>query len=446
MTALEHTVLHSGEMFINNISIYIPRTYNPAKFLNSRETSRVVNTNYQKIKNSNYLKVFPGLRLDFSSRFSSTVVYRIDRELATNPRYDGEKWSGFAGFAENSTIEYKTHDFGISAGIERLSWGFGRTGNLMFSREAMPFTAITLYYRRKLFEFRSISGFLNPIKEELDRTGHDSSYFTGQQRYISAHSLTIYPLNGLSISLREGVIYGGPGRRFELAYSIPILWYHGQQLNSRMDDNTFMSLGADYRFRGRYWVYGELFIDDYQIEKKSRSDNEPNEIAFIIGNEIYDPIIQNTSISLEYARVNNWTYNQAHPHNRYINYNFPIGYPTGPDADWLDYRATWWVSPKIQISYVGNLKRQGEGRIDTPWTWPWMNVDNYSEKFPSGVVEKTMRNGIEVLALNKNGFWGKFGCVFTDIDNVGNSPGRNHSNWELTLNIGYNSPPFSWGF
>ena len=274
----------------------------------------------------------------------------------------------------------------------------------------------------------------------------DINYFTNQQRYLTGHSLTLRPTKSLSLSFRETVLYGGPGRRFEPVYILPILWYHGTQLNSRMDDNILMSAGADYRFRGKLWLYGEFLVDDYQIEKKTRGDYEPNELAYLGGGELYDIPIKRTSVALEYARVNNWTYNQGRSQNRYINDNFPIGFPTGPDGDIWNWRASWWAVKDIRLSYVGSYRRQGKGRIETPWTRPWLSVDNYSEAFPSGTVERHVVNGLSIMAFDKNRFWGNLAINYSDIINVGNVPGKNRDGWEFAIDIGYELPHLSWGF
>jgi hypothetical protein len=405
-----------------------------------------IESNRQQSSNSNFIKLFPLIRVDFNDRLSSTVLYRIDGELGRDPRYDGKTWRGVSGFPENATLDYKTNDLGIRFGLERISWGYGNYGNLMFSNQAMPMTVIGFTYHRWIFDYEEVIGFLSPIKSELDSMQADISYFTDQQRYLSAHSLTLRPVKSLSLSLREAVLYGGPGRRFEPVYTLPLLWYHGNQLNSRMDDNILMSAGLDYRLRGKFWLYGEFLVDDYQVDKSTRGDNEPNELAYLGGGEIYDMPLRKISLSFEYARVNDWTYNQGRPQNRYINNNFPVGFPTGPDGDIWNWRVSWWAYKNIRLSYTGLYRRQGEGRIDTPWTRPWLSVDNYSEKFPTGIVEKQIINGLNILAFDKNKFWGNMTLNYSDISNVGNVPGKDNNGWEFAIDVGYELPHLSWGF
>jgi hypothetical protein len=406
----------------------------------------IIEKNIEAKSNRNYLKAFPYIRINFNKKLSANILYRIDGELSYDPRYEGKEWNGIAGFPENATLEYRSADFGLRFGTERLSWGFADYGNLMFSRQAMPMPLLGVNYHRWIFDFQSVLGFLSPLKNQLDKMENDTSFFTSQQRYISAHSLTLRPLRGFSITVREAVLYGGTGRRIEPIYMFPFVWYHGQQLNSRLDDNILTSLAADYRLSGKLWFYGEFLVDDFQIDKKTRGDYEPNQLGYLAGVEAYDIGLNRSTIALEYNRVNNWTYNQARAHNRYINGNFPIGFPDGPDLDRWNWRLSWWLDKNIKLSYLGYIQRHGEGRIDTPWSRPWLLVDSYSESFPSGIVERTVCNDIEMMIFDKNWLWGNFGIKFTDINNVENSPGKDSQNWEFRIDMGIKLPPFSWGF
>ena len=129
-----------------------------------------------------------------------------------------------------------------------------------------------------------------------------------------------------------------------------------------------------------------------------------------------------------------------------INNNFLIGFPTGPDGDIWNWQFSWWAYKNIKLSYKGSFRRQGEGRIDTPWSRPWLSVDNYYEAFPTGTVEKQIVNGLNILAFDKNQLWGNMTLNYSDISNVGNVPGKDKNGWEIAIDIGYELPHLSWGF
>jgi len=402
----------------------------------------LVLANRQKKANSSYPKIFPKVRIDPCKNLSATIIYRIDNELTDDARYDGKSWNGWAGFAENATVDFSYDKMKFGFGFERVSWGLGKYGNLLFSRQALPMVVIRFAYISGKLDFESLSGFLSPLGEELVGPIDDPGYFTDQQRYIAAHSLSFKAGGGLSLSVRETVVYGGPGRRFEPAYAFPLIWYHGYQLNSGMDDNTLAAAGFDYRRNGKIWLYGEILVDDFQIEKKTNSDNEPDQLAFLLGGEAYDLGKNGTGIRVEYARINNWVYNQPRSHNRLINRNFPIGFPDGPDNDIVNWECSWWPIGSVRLVYFGAYQRVGEGRIDSPWTAPWLDTDEYSEPFPTGTVQRKVTNGLSVLVMDKKAFWGKMELQLADIRNAGNIPAIK-TEWEFSVEIGCNLPPFS---
>jgi len=389
-------------------------------------------------KNLNFFKLFPYLKIQFNDKIRLNTIYRVDPEADNDPRYDGKSWGGIAGFAEYAMIDYSGENLKAGFGLKRLSWGYGSTGNLIFDKNSMPMTNFYIGYKRSIFNYEFIAGFLSPLAGEIDSSEYNVDFFPETQRYLSAHSLTIRPSDCFSISLRESVIYGGPGRRFELAYSFPMIWYHGYQLNSRIDDNTLFSFGVDYRYRGRLWLYGELLIDDFQVEKKTRGDYEPDEIGFIVGGEFYDVPITRSTIAFEYARINNRTYNQGRPHNRYINRNMPIGYQSGPDSDLLEGRLSYWLHEELKITLTSQYSRKGEGRIDADWSTPWLDIDKYSEPFPTGVIEKTSSSSLSITYIGNNYTWGNFEIRYSDVKNRYNQSGMNKSEWLIFLELGLN--------
>lgn len=58
--------------------------------------------------------------------------------------------------------------------------------------------------------------------------------------------------------------------------------------------------------------YGQLLIDDLQIEKTRPGDLEPNEIGYLVGGQVADALgLRATTIGVEYTRVANRTCNTA---------------------------------------------------------------------------------------------------------------------------------------
>jgi hypothetical protein len=195
------------------------------------------------------------------------------------------------------------------------------------------------------------------------------------------------------------VIHGGPDRNFEWYYLNPFIFYHGEQLNEGKNGNTLGALDFVARPGRRLELYGQLLIDDVQIEKTRSGDLEPNEIAYLFGAQVADPLgTRGTTIGLEYTRIANRTYNTILEWEKFLHRNRPLAHFLGNDFDrWLLQTSTY-LGSRLQLYATAELLRRGEGRIESQFDMPWLEQsleEGYSESFPSGVVEKSRHLRLE---------------------------------------------------
>ncbi|OQX91288.1 MAG: hypothetical protein B6D58_08560 [candidate division Zixibacteria bacterium 4484_95] len=385
-----------------------------------------------------YFAFYPGANYKISPNLFIDIAYRIDSGLNDDSLYTGKRWSEFAGYGELAMISYRTKRLSIGFGRRRCAWGVARKGKtLMLSATAMPLDGLFIDYRiRKTLSFHSTIACLSPIKVDslFLESGHT------ENRYFSAHALMISPVKWLDFVLKESVVYGGFGRRFEPYYAMPLLWFHAEQLNANIDDNTFFGIETVIRLKNRYAGYLELLIDDYQIEKKTASDYEPNEIGFIAGVDIFDFPVRMGFMELEYTRINNRTYNQMKPRNRYVNQNYPLGHPLGPDNESVNLSYTYHIKRGLTGGFIFYVLNRGEGRINNDWETPWIDDSTYSEKFPSGVVEKRLGGQFELLFHRDSFLQARIACGVADIKNKGNIPGVDETDWSIEFEIILSSP------
>jgi hypothetical protein len=389
-----------------------------------------------------YFTLLPLLGYAVSSQISVQIAYRIESHLAHDISYDGKKWRNFAGYADLAVASYRGKKLSLDLGRRRTNWGIARDGKtLMHSAQAMPVDGLFFGYKlSKYLSLHSTVAYLAPIgKDSLYATNHPT-----ENRYFSAHAISVSPTGWLDLTFKESVIYGGAGRTLEPAYVTPLLWYHAEQLNSGIDDNTFLGMEAVVRFSHKFAGYFEYLLDDMQIEKKGASDREPNEYGVIIGANLFDFPGPTCSWEIEYTRVANRTYNQANPRNRYIQHNLPLGYPLGPDNQSLFVGYNNYITSQLSLAAFYQYQQRGEGRIDSPWSTPWLDNPQYKEKFPSGVVEKSNAIGLE-LYYQKNGSWQcKLSGNFADITNDRNILGNGKKLWRFQYEFICNLPNISW--
>ncbi|NLI15557.1 MAG: capsule assembly Wzi family protein [candidate division Zixibacteria bacterium] len=405
-----------------------------------------ISPEYAFSKDSKKIYWMTSSQLDYraSNNITAQVAYRSDSRLVHDSDYTGKRWLSTAGYAEMALLSYAGEKLSIDLGRQRHLWGMANGGNsLILSSWAMPLDGISASYRLN----RYVS--IHAIAAYLSRSATDSLSrwdVNTVNRYFSAHALRISPAQWLDIVFKESVVYGGPGRRFELQYALPLLIYHFEQLNEGSDDNTMFGLEAVVRYKNRIAGFCEIMLDDYQIENKTPSDREPSMYGVLLGGLLFDWPVESSYWEINYDRVANWTYDQLYDRNRYIHQNRSLGYSWGPDNDLIRIAYNYHINSRFHFGVELSKRRQGEGRITTPWTTPWLDNPDYSEKFPSGVVrtEKGVRFKLKYFA--KNIIQSKLSVEYADIENDSNIIGNDKGLWKANCEITFNLPNLSWRF
>lgn len=326
-----------------------------------------------------------------SKYFGALFMFKLDRAKAIDPDYIGKKWRGLAGDIETASIYFKKNGLTLTFGRQKVFWG-PQPVNLMLSETAEPLDHFSAGYKKGRLQF-------NFLFTRLDGSRPDSvdylrfpGYSFKDNRYLAMHRLDIMPHENVRIGFFESSLFGGEGRPPELYYLNPLQFFHTAQLNENMDDNTI--LGLDFTIlpiRG-YSIYGQLLVDDFQIDRKTQGDQEPDEIGIMGGlfkagrTGSFSP-----DFKIEYTRITNRTYHQFLPRNRYLYRNKLLGHPLGPDSDSLSMLMRFWPDSHQYAEIELAWRRHGEGSILKPWDMPWLETEgDYNESFPTGIVEKSL--------------------------------------------------------
>jgi len=344
----------------------------------------------------------------------------LDEALAEDENYSGKKWRGLAGDVQEAFAHFRTGKIELTAGRFASFWGV--RNSLIFSRENLfDGVAYTFRWGKLALSYRLAR--LDGLSPDID--GVDQF----ENRFLAAHRLDVHLSNHLRVGIFETVLFGGPGRQIDLFYLNPIIFFHGTQLNEGTNDNT--TLGFDFSFKpvSGLKLYGQFLIDDLQIDNETQGDQEPAEIAFVVGGYAADLVVDGLDAELEYTRVTNWTFNQMLARNKYIFNGRPIGSVLGNDYDLFSFLLRRWFGNNTAIIARFGYYRQGECRVDAEWTSPWTQVDgDYSEPFPTGIVQETA-----IFSLGGKSFIGNFAFVDLQfgIDRVNNYSHRNGFNRTL---------------
>ncbi len=359
-----------------------------------------------------------GLAAAPSERLFAYANFVLDEQKAQDATYDGKKWRGLAGDVEQAFVYYQSGPLAVTVGRFASFWG-PRNSLVLSPQAAMDGFSYAFHWGRLALSYRLAR--LDGLDPDLD------SVAQFENRYFAGHRLDILLSRRLQIGLSETVIFGGPGRQIDLFYLNPIIFYHGAQLNEGIDDNTF--LGFDFSVKPKVGVklYGQVVVDDLQVDRKTQEDEEPDEIAFLAGAYLAN-LLLTLDLKAEYTRVANWTFNQAHERNRYLFRNRLIGGALGNDYDLTVASLVKWFEDDLAMSLSFAYARQGEGCVTDAWTAPWLlAAGDYSEPFPTGVVQKTTSTVFNIKGFFKNHFYFDVDVGVDWVGNFNHKPGDKRS-------------------
>lgn len=323
------------------------------------------------------------IAISHKSGVSLFIRGRLENEGQLETAFKGRRWKDkLTGQFDYGTVTYRRGGLTLQYGRSFRVWGYGDTDRLLLSDNAPPFDQIAAQLRYKRL-------ILQVWHSRLDDFYARSDSLVG--RYFAGHRISLKPSRNLEIGLSETVLYArqsGP----EWYYMNPLLPYYWEQYNNRRDDNIYMGVDFIWWPFDRTRLYGELLLDDFQIDFVS----EPHQIGFDLGlSRLGFPHTARLRVDLQYTQIRNYVYGQLKRSNIFIHNGVVIGSSLGPDSDRFRYSAAYALTRDITVTLSGSYRRKGEGRITDPQNM----LLPKNEPFPSGIVEKTSRNCLRVSYL-----------------------------------------------
>jgi hypothetical protein len=322
-----------------------------------------------------------GLSYTIGSVLNLQYAMIIDQAFIHDVTYMGYEWRGFAGYQDQLALSYNAEHLKILFGRDYQSWGYGHTGGLFISDNSRPFDMIKISIFSKYFTFESFTAQL------------DQMY--GAQRYLTATRMAINLSHNTTLGLGQSALYGGVDRSIDFTLSNPLSFYSFTQDNDNKYMNGMLYADLYLKFVPTFNVYGELLIDDFQIDHSQKADLEPNEIAFLLGFEGVNAF-DRVDWWAEIIQIRNRTYNvpNRRPWEKFLHRGLSIAHPVGNDFRLFSIMIESWILSDLKVYSNFTLIHQGEGTITGVFDEPWMSEDitletGYSEKVPFGIVEKS---------------------------------------------------------
>lgn len=361
------------------------------------------------------------LGLTYLGSLSILVRGRLENKGDIDSFYHGRKWEDkITGYFDYGIASIRVHGLTVQAGRSFRVWGAGDTDRLLLSANAPAFDQLSYQFNYKRLHFETFAA-------QLDKQILQSDSVIN--RYLFGHRVSVIARENLQIGISETALVGRYGSGPDWYYFNPLLPYYWEQFNSWADDNIYM--GADFvwwPFRHTR-VFGELMIDDFQIDFVSELDQVGLDLGVTrLGFWSFDRL----RADLQYTQIRNYVYGQRLTHNRFTNYGVIIGSSLGPDVDRLRYAASYVATDELTVSLGGVFSRRGEGRISDPQD---INLPR-SMKFPSGIIEKTWTNYLRLELFAGTSLSMVTEAGYTDVKNKDNTEAKSHSKF-FNLNLQY---------
>jgi len=281
--------------------------------------------------------------------------------------------SGISGRITNGFIRYENDLITMQMGRAPLFWGQSIEHSIIQSTVTPSYDHMDLHLKFNRFRLEILSGQLGSESLQGERI----------KRNIAGHRLTWLSKNEkLFASFGEKIIYTGINRGFEWHYLNPFVPYFftalegDQESNVNSDnDNSILFAAMRYVYKPNLSFFGELLIDDFQVDDNNYQDG----LGYKIGADgAFDISGKPLTWVLEWTSINSWTYIHHGQFTSWQNRGHAIGFPYGPDLRSLYFQADMWVSKALLLNIESDWLEKGSNTLSTGWG----NVDNKDDPFP----------------------------------------------------------------
>lgn len=374
--------------------------------------------------------------------------FRMDTDGARVPDFNGREWRhDWTGEAKNAYVMLDLGRADVLLGRDDLRWGASDHSSLLMSAYAPALDQVGLRLRLGPVTASSFFTSLDDMvlaTPTAEAPGDTLPAGTRVRRHLSGHRIQWRVNDRLSVGLAEAVVYGGVDRGLEPEYMIPVSIYYAAQWNQDRNDNMIGDFTIDLRPKRDVELYGELLVDDFQIDHKSPGDKEPFEGGFLVGQRIYNPLgLDGGVLRIEWGKVEPFTYNQVLPWNRYLYKGRPIGFDLGSDAQAIDVEFRQWLSEQMSWSLGYRLEERGATRATDPWPVPVTGPTDATpfpefDHVPTGDVERRSRYVAEAWFHPRAGVDLRLGGGYVNVDNLENVRGDGRSEWFAQASLDLN--------
>ncbi|MFA7361031.1 MAG: capsule assembly Wzi family protein [Candidatus Kapaibacterium sp.] len=304
--------------------------------------------------------------LGYSFDFSKGAIFGnkelapfIEPKLRTDFKYNEDSESLKNYDFTNAYLKFyiePDEGMGLSAqfGREKLTYGYGYGSKPILSGDNPNMDFLKLNFNYGIVRFSSIFASTVGYMQE----NRDDRY----TKYFSAHRLKVAIPDIVDLAISDVVVYNG---RIEFAYLNPIILWHFAEKSLQDRDNKNFIFDFKTKFLKNAEFQGTFFVDDdEQFAILSGGSTRSQKYVYQFGAMIYEPIIKNLSLTVEYTKIRPFTYTHYDIRDNYTAYGVNLGHRIGPNADELFSRITYNISSWGRINLEYSHVRKGNNIYD----------------------------------------------------------------------------------
>ena len=390
--------------------------------------------------------------VQYRDRFALGWRYAIDSDVTGDPtrfrQLEAREGTDY-GFALLDA--YATYGYGplhVTAGRNELSLGQAVRSSSVFVSDSIPaLDQLRLDLVTRSLRFTGLIGRLSGDDQNrsLDERGETipgsmpppPDERRDVDRIFYLHRVDWQPADYLQLAISEAVLVTGTDRGLDARYAnllIPFfVTQEDEDASGGVDVNVMVNaegivlvpLGA------RIWV--NLFVQEFFVDADKR-ENIGNQLAYKAGGEVAGDRLGLPALTagLEYTRVDVFSYLHRGLNTNHTQFGVPLGSSLGPDADMAEAWISWRPRPAMRVTIEAMARRDGERGVETLESV----IDAGNPDFPSGVVQRERRLGVEAWGLLPgHGVEGSLRVSAHDLTDIEHQPGRDGTFWTAEVGL-----------
>ena len=256
----------------------------------------------------------------------------------------------------------------FTIGKGNILWGYGASGQLVLSNKAPSWPYIRLdiepaHWLSFNYNHGWLSSDIIDSSQSYPTDLIDRERVVYRPKFLANHSIVIYPVNGLSISLGESIVYAD---HLKFAYLQPLIFFRpadhylsGSASNDAGDNAQIFMAFSSRNHIPQTHLYGTFFIDELDLNNIFNRSHR-NQVAYQLGASVVDFPLNNLDLAIEYVRLNPFVYRHYISTQTYENAGYILGYWIGHNSDMISALLKYRILRGLKARLWGRFIRKGE--------------------------------------------------------------------------------------